>query len=148
MTTQWWIRSIGGLLVGAIAACSSPPEFEEATPAPAASELSDQAETAAVPAIDVPQVVALTSLTADIIQTLEADALVGIPGSSLLREGDRFAGIEVVSEGRLEPDLEKIVALAPDLVIGAAGFHDKTLDRMTELGIETLTVNVDSWAAL
>ena len=148
MTTQWWIRSIGGLLVGASAACPSPPEFEEATPEPAASELSEQEETAAVPATDVPQVVALTSLTADIIQTLEADALVGIPGSPLLREGDRFAGIEVVSEGRLEPDLEKIVALEPDLVIGAAGFHDQTLDRMTELGIETLTVNVDSWAAL
>ncbi|MDB9525529.1 ABC transporter substrate-binding protein [Oscillatoria sp. CS-180] len=148
MQTQWLTRGFGIVLVGAIAACSSNPE----TPIAQESEV-DAAETAesvepAETVETVDKVVALTSLTADLVHTLDDERLVGIPGSPLLQEGDRFAGLEVVSEGRVEPDLEKIVALEPDLVIGAEGFHDKTLERLSELNVETLTVNVTGWEAL
>lgn len=95
-----------------------------------------------------PRIVALTSLTADLVQTLEGEALVGIPGNELLRGDDRFANLPTVSEGRTEPDLEQIVALEPTLVIGAAGFHDRTLQRLEELGTPTLTTEVNSWADL
>ncbi|WOD40093.1 ABC transporter substrate-binding protein [Nodosilinea sp. E11] len=91
------------------------------------------------------RIVALTSLSADLIQTLDDDALVGIPGNTLLRDDARFEGLPTVSEGRTEPDLEQIVALEPTLVIGAAGFHDRTLQRLDELGIATLTTEVNSW---
>lgn len=94
------------------------------------------------------RIVALTSLTADLVQTLEGEALVGIPGNELLRGDDRFANLPTVSEGRTEPDLEQIVALEPTLVIGAAGFHDRTLQRLEELGTPTLTTEVNSWADL
>ncbi|MBD2425458.1 ABC transporter substrate-binding protein [Phormidium sp. FACHB-1136] len=94
------------------------------------------------------RIVALTSLTADLVQTLESEALVGIPGNELLRGDDRFANLPTVSEGRTEPDLEQIVALEPTLVIGAAGFHDRTLQRLEELGTPTLTTEVNSWADL
>ncbi|QQE67605.1 hypothetical protein GFS31_43180 (plasmid) [Leptolyngbya sp. BL0902] len=94
------------------------------------------------------RIVALTSLTADLVQTLEGEALVGIPGNELLRGDDRFADLPIVSEGRTEPDLEQIVALEPTLVIGATGFHDRTLQRLEELGTQTLTTEVNSWANL
>ncbi|MEO1636668.1 MAG: ABC transporter substrate-binding protein [Cyanobacteria bacterium J06631_9] len=94
------------------------------------------------------KVVALTSLTADLVATLDESKLVGIPGSRLIREDPRFTDLPAVSEGRTEPDLEKIVALNPDLVIGAGGFHDKTLARLQELGTPVLTANVDGWEEL
>jgi len=90
------------------------------------------------------RVVALTSLSADIIQRLDASRLVGIPGSRLLSEDDRFADFPQVSSGRTPPSLEQIVALKPDLVIGADGFHDQTLTKLQELGIKTLSTEVDS----
>ncbi|NMF84541.1 ABC transporter substrate-binding protein [Nodosilinea sp. P-1105] len=95
-----------------------------------------------------PRIVALTSLSADLVYTLDGDALVGIPGNELLRQDARFADLPTVSEGRTEPDLEQIVALEPTLVIGAAGFHDRTLQRLEELGTATLTTEVSSWADL
>ncbi|MEM6256366.1 MAG: ABC transporter substrate-binding protein [Cyanobacteria bacterium P01_D01_bin.156] len=94
------------------------------------------------------KIVALTSISADIVETLAADTLVGIPGSPLLTNDPRFKGLTTVSSGRTEPDLEKIVALKPDLVIGAAGFHDKTLERLADLDIDVLSIEVNSWASL
>jgi iron complex transport system substrate-binding protein len=91
------------------------------------------------------RIVALTSLSADLVHTLDDDALVGIPGNELLRQDARFTDLPTVSEGRAEPDLEQIVALEPTLVIGAAGFHDRTLQRLAELGTPTLTTEVNSW---
>lgn len=94
------------------------------------------------------RVIALTSLTADIIYRLDATKLVGITGSRLLREDDRFIDLPKMNEGRTPPDLEKIVALEPDLVIGAEGFSDQTLSKLEELGIKTIATDIDSWEAL
>ncbi|MBE9213601.1 ABC transporter substrate-binding protein [Plectonema cf. radiosum LEGE 06105] len=94
------------------------------------------------------RVVALTSLSADIIHRLDATKLVGIPGSSLLRKDERFAKLPAVSEGRTPPNIEKIVALKPDLVIGAVGFHEQTFKKLKDLGITTLASETNSWDAL
>ena len=144
MKTPWLAYGLIGLLAGAIAACSTDTPVSE----PPGTDTAETPVEAASPGEAVETIVALTPLTADIIHTLDEDRLVGIPGSPILRESDRFGGIETVSEGRIEPDLEKIVALEPDLVLGAEGFHDKTLDRLQEIGIDTLTVKVNSWASL
>ncbi len=133
-------------LVGAIAACSGSP-----APNLTQGETPSTDETADTPsptAATAERVVTLTSLTADLVQTLDGETLVGIPGSPLTQQDPRFSDIDIVSEGRVEPDLEKIIALEPDLVIGAAGFHDKVLDRLQELGIDVLATEVDSWDAL
>jgi iron complex transport system substrate-binding protein len=53
-----------------------------------------------------------------------------------------------VSEGRSQPNLEKVIALKPDLVIGAKGFHDQTLQKLQELGIRTLATDVNTWSGL
>ena len=90
------------------------------------------------------RVVALTSLTADLINTISKDALVGIPGSSILKKNKEFDSIPIVSSGRMPPDLEKILSLKPDLVIGAKGFHDRSLSKLNSLGISTLSTSISS----
>ena len=90
------------------------------------------------------RIISLNSLGADIVSKLDNDSLVGIPGSSLLKKDDKFAGKVVVSEGRMPPSLEKIIELKPSLVIGSEGFHDKILDKLGDLNIETLKTNTKS----
>ncbi len=90
------------------------------------------------------KVVALTSLTADLINTISKDSLVGIPGSSILKKNKEFDSIPIVSSGRMPPDLEKILSLKPDLVIGAKGFHDRSLSKLNSLGISTLSTSISS----
>ena len=90
------------------------------------------------------RVVALTSITADLIHTISKDSLVGIPGSSILKKNKDFDSIPIVSSGRMPPDLEKILSLKPDLVIGAKGFHDRSLSKLNSLGIITLSTSISS----
>ena len=90
------------------------------------------------------RVVALTSLTADLIYLISKDSLVGIPGSSILRKNKEFDSIPIVSSGRMPPDLEKIISLDPDLVIGAEGFHDRPLSKLNSFGISTLSTSISS----
>ncbi len=96
----------------------------------------------------VNRVIALTSLSADIIDRLDSTKLVGVAGSRLLKADPRFQDLPVVSEGRSQPDLEKIVALKPDLVIGADGFSDATLTKLEEFGVKTISTKIDSWSGL
>ncbi|NJL46741.1 MAG: ABC transporter substrate-binding protein [Leptolyngbyaceae cyanobacterium SM2_5_2] len=121
------------ILIGLVSCTAQPPSSSDASNQP------DE------PPASVERIVALTSLSADLVHTLDDQALVGIPGNVLLREEARFNTLPTVSEERTEPDLEKIVALEPDLVIGAAGFHDRTLQRLEELGTPTLTTEIHSW---
>ena len=90
------------------------------------------------------RVVALTSLTADLINTISKDSLVGIPGSSILKKNKDFDSIPIVSSGMMPPDLEKILSLKPDLVIGAKGFHDRSLSKLKNLGISTLSTSISN----
>ena len=90
------------------------------------------------------RIISLNSLGADIVSKLEIDSLVGIPGSTLLKKDDKFSDKVIVSEGRMPPSLEKIIKLKPTLVIGSEGFHDKILDKLNALNIETLRTNTKS----
>ena len=88
------------------------------------------------------KIVALTSLSADLVNSIDSKSLVGIPGSSLLKSNPSFSDIAIISSGRMPPDLEKIISLKPDLVIGANGFHDKSLSKLNELGFKTLSTKI------
>ena len=121
-------------------------QLQANTPEASVTDADIAAETATETVID--RVVALSSLTADITQQLAASKLVGIPGSEIFNEDDRFAKLPTVSSGRTPPNLEAIVALEPDLVIGAEGFHDAIIQRLDEIGIATQLVKVDSWESL
>ncbi len=94
------------------------------------------------------KVVALTSLSADLVGNLSISSLVGMPGSSLFKNREEFQNIPIVSRGRMQPDIEKIISLKPDYVIGAKGFHDKTLRKLKDLGISTISTNIKSFKDL
>ncbi|BDA71268.1 ABC transporter iron binding protein [Calothrix sp. PCC 7716] len=129
---------IGILLTLNIAACQN-------TTTPQAKETTAPTQT---PVTSAKRVVALTSLSADIIYQLDKSKLVGITGSSLLNKNPNFKDITRVSEGQTPPNLEKIVALKPDLVIGAEGFSNQTIEKVKQLGIPTLLTRVNDFEAL
>ncbi len=83
------------------------------------------------------RVIALSSVSADIVITLDDKKLVGIPQTSLLEKNSKFAEIETLGSGQT-PDLETLVELQPDLVIGAAGMQGQILARVEELGIPVI----------
>ena len=126
-----------------LTACGQPQPLS--SPAPAASPSLSTSTQRLKPAS---RVVALTSLSADILSRLDKTKLVGVAGSKLLSQNPDFAKLPRMSEGRTPPNLEKIVALKPDLVIGAVGFHDAAIAKLKSLGIQTLLWEVDSWRSL
>jgi iron complex transport system substrate-binding protein len=91
------------------------------------------------------RVVSLTSLSSDIVYQLDKTKLVGIPGSKLFDNDARFKDITQVSKGQTLPNLEKIVALKPDLVVANQEFHAQILPKLKELGIATLSTKIDKW---
>ena len=61
--------------------------------------------------IEVNRIVALTSLSSDIVSSISNDSLIGIPGSSLFKSNDDFKNKVIISSGRNPPNLEKIIKL-------------------------------------
>ena len=94
------------------------------------------------------RIVALTSLVADLVTSLNPDVIVGIPGTTLTKQDSRYKGIKRVSSGRSQPNIEAVVSLRPDLVIGATGFHSKIMGNLQRLGIKTLSFRIDRWSRL
>ena len=96
----------------------------------------------------ITRIVSLTSLSTDIIYHLSPESLKGRPDSSLFLNRKKFNNIPIVSKGRTPPNLELIISLKPDLVIGAKGFHDKSLNALNEIGIKTLSTQLKDWSDL
>ena len=96
----------------------------------------------------ITRIVSLTSLTTDIIYHLSPESLIGRPDSPLFLKKKKFNNIPIVSKGRTPPNLELIISLKPDLVIGANGFHDKSLKTLNEIGIKTLSTQLKDWSDL
>ena len=94
------------------------------------------------------RIVSLTSLSTDIIYHLSPESLKGRPDSSLFLKRKNFNNIPIVSKGRTPPNLELIISLKPDLVIGAKGFHDKSLNALNKIGIKTLSTQLKDWSDL
>ena len=93
----------------------------------------------------ITRVVALTSLSADLLNYISNESLLGVPGSSLLKNNNDFSNKTIISSGRMPPNLEKIINLKPELVIGSKGFHDKTLKSLENLGVKTLSVRITNF---
>ena len=90
------------------------------------------------------RIITLTSLSTDIINKISPEKLVGITGSSLFKNKKEFDELPKISSGRTPPNLEKIVSLKPDLVIGTRGFHDKILNKLNAVNIETLSYELSN----
>ena len=91
------------------------------------------------------RVVALSSISADIVNYLSPDNLVAIPGSSLFKDNKDFLNKPRISMGRTPPNLEKIISLKPDIVIGVEGFHSKILKKLSDLKIKTISYELRNW---
>ena len=136
-----WISSILGItLIIFLGACSSNQTITDQQPVSSQENTKLATETESVE-----RVIALNSLSADLIQRLDETKLVGIPGSSLVNKNEQLKDLPQVTQGRMPPNLEKILTLKPDLVIGSAGFHDQAAKKLEELGIKTKLYDVDSW---
>jgi iron complex transport system substrate-binding protein len=98
--------------------------------------------------INKKRVVALSSISADIVNKVSPDQLVAIPGSSLFKNKKEFANLPIISMGRTPPNLEKIVSLKPDLVIGVKGFHGKIIDKLNKINIKTISYDLRNWKDL
>ncbi len=94
------------------------------------------------------KVITLTSLSTDIVRTLSRDKLIAIPGSSLFKDIIDLQELPRISQGRTPPNLEKIVSLKPDLVIGTKGFHDKILGKLKDIDIQTISYELSDWNSL
>lgn len=129
-------------IASTLTACGSQTPISESSPA---SESEAIEATADLPVESAQRIVALTSLSADIVSYLDSERLVGIPGSSLFQDRPEFQDITVVSQGRTPPQLETIVELEPDLVIGARGFHDQALAQLENTGIPVLATETNGW---
>jgi iron complex transport system substrate-binding protein len=140
MYKTWLLLAINILLTISLIACQ--PTQEKVTTSIPNSTIASEKQTS------VNKVVALTSLSTDIIYQLNKDKLVGITGSKLFSQDQRFQNLPRVSEGQTPPNLEKILALKPDLVIGAEGFSNQIIDKLKELRIKTYLTKVDSWDSL
>ena len=98
--------------------------------------------------LKIQRVVTLTSLSTDIVSSISSNKLVGIPGSSLFKDKIDYQELTRISQGRTPPNLEKIVSLKPDLVIGTKGFHDKILSKLKDINVGTLSYELKDWDSL
>ena len=96
----------------------------------------------------IERVVTLTSISTDIVSSISNNKLVAIPGSSLFKDKIDYQNLPRISQGRTPPNLEKIVSLKPDLVIGTKGFHDKILAKLKDINIKTLSYELSDWKSL
>ena len=96
----------------------------------------------------ISKVITLTSLSTDIVSKISIEKIVAIPGSSLFKNNVEFANLPRISQGRTPPNLEKIVSLKPDLVIGTKGFHDKILGKLDDINIQTFSYELKDWDSL
>ena len=95
------------------------------------------------------RVVVLTPLAADLIYQLDKTKLVGVPNGRYtdIIAKSKFSDFPRVGT-RSAINLEKIVSLKPDLVMGAEKIHDQTLAKLQELKIPTVARNISSWQDL
>ncbi|MEB3216849.1 MAG: ABC transporter substrate-binding protein [Nostocales cyanobacterium 94392] len=93
------------------------------------------------------RIVALTPLAADLIYNLNKTTLVGISNGRYTSKETKFSEFPRVGE-RGNINLEKIIALKPDLVIGSELFQSEALTRLKELGIDTISHQTNSWQEL
>lgn len=95
------------------------------------------------------RVVSLTPLGADLIYNLDQSKLLAVPVGRYtdVIAKEKFAKLPRIG-GRGNINLEKVVALKPDLVIGSETFHSQALNRLRELGINTVSYETRSWEDL
>lgn len=90
------------------------------------------------------RIVSLAPSSTQVLMSLDAeDRIVGIDAQS----EQYLPDIEVVGD-YTGPDVEKITALAPDVVLAANNIQRGTIDQLHELGLVTVAAEPTSWDGL
>ncbi|MEH1867179.1 MAG: ABC transporter substrate-binding protein [Nostoc sp.] len=147
MYRRWLLSALALLMSIVLAACTTATTQQAQIKVPNPTETT-KINSQQLPTESAKRVVALSSLSADIISRLTPTKIVGITGSKLFKNDSRFKDIPRVSEGQNPPNLEKVVALKPDLVIGAEGFSNIPIQKLQQLGIPTFLTKVNNWESL
>ncbi|BAZ28056.1 periplasmic binding protein [Cylindrospermum sp. NIES-4074] len=147
MYTRLLSSALALLLSIVLAACTTA-TTQQPQPKVTTTNQTSNTQSQKLPKASAKRVVALSSLSADIIYQLDQTKLIGITGSNLFKNDPRFQNIPRVSEGQSPPNLEKIISLKPDLVIGAAGFSNAPIQKIKQLGISTFLTQVNNWKSL
>jgi iron complex transport system substrate-binding protein len=145
MYYHWLSSALAFLLTVVLVACNTA-NMPQTQVTPTNTTNNNQSQQ--LPKTSAKRVVALSSLTADIIYQLDKTKLIGVTGSRLFKNDPGFQDIPRVSEGQNSPNLEKIVALKPDLVIGAEGFSSVPIQKIKQLGIATFLTKINNWQSL
>ncbi|PMB06845.1 iron ABC transporter substrate-binding protein [Fischerella thermalis CCMEE 5201] len=140
MRRSWIIFCLQAFLIVNIVACATMINQQPQKSLPTPAQV--------VPKESAKRVVALSTIAADIISQLDESKLVGMTGSNLFNNNSRFKNIPRINEGRTPINLEKVIALKPDLVVAPTGFYVKEMGKLQQLGIATYTYNLNSWEAL
>ncbi|PMB18832.1 ABC transporter substrate-binding protein [Fischerella thermalis] len=140
MRRSWIIFCLQAFLIVNIVACATTINQQPQKSLPTPAQV--------VPKESAKRVVALSTIAADIISQLDQSKLVGMTGSNLFNNNSRFQNIPRINEGRTPLNLEKIIALKPDLVVAPTGFYVQEMGKLQQLGIATYTYNLNSWEAL
>ena len=136
ITRSFSMITMMSLLAGCSTALPTAPVSESSMPAAQSST------------VQAKRIISLNSLSSDILSQLDRNKLVGVSSSKLLDQNPDLKDLPRVAEGRTSPNLEKIVALKPDLVIGSEGIHDQALNQLKGMGIKTLTTTNTDFTAL
>ena len=147
MHRRWLLSALALLMSIFLAACTTVNTQQPQTKITSTTETTNT-NSQQLPKGSAKRVVALSPLSADIISRLDQTKIVGITGSKLFKDDSIFQDIPRVSEGQSPPNLEKVVALKPDLVIGAEGFFNIQIQKLQQLGIPTLLTKVNNWESL
>ncbi|MCL6749761.1 ABC transporter substrate-binding protein [Nostoc sp. CCCryo 231-06] len=146
MHRRWFLSALALLMSIFLAACTTATTQQPTTKVTNPTETTINSQQ--LPKGSAKRVVALSSLSADIISRLDSTKIVGITGSKLFKNDSKFKDITRISEGQNPPNLEKVVALKPDLVIGAEGFSNIPIQKLQQLGIPTFLTKVNNWESL
>ncbi|MCW5316321.1 ABC transporter substrate-binding protein [Nostoc sp. KVJ3] len=147
MHRRWILSAFAVLMSIVLAACTAATTQHPQTKVTSLTE-NTNTNSQLLPTRTAKRVVALSSLSADIISQLAPTKIIGITGSKLFKNELKFKDVPRVSEGQSPPNLEKILALKPDLVIGAAGFSNIPIQKLQQLGIPTFLTKVNNWESL
>lgn len=95
-------------------------------------------------AMAVPQrVVAGTVAIAEMLDKMGFDAVVGVPQSRYPLP-ERYKGASEIGRP-MEPDVEKVTALTPDLFISVNSLQEANEKKLTDQGIKSMFVQTDSY---
>jgi iron complex transport system substrate-binding protein len=135
-----------GILLISVLGCSS------SSQTPIANQNTNNSPSAAnLPATDkrpaAKRVVALLPLAADLVARLDSTKLVGVSSGEYIEKNAKFKDLPRVGD-RSGINLEKVIALKPDLVIGSDVFQAQALEKVKQTGVETLIVRTSNWQDL